>query len=74
MNLEQLREEIQNICLETNMSIDKAMLDTIMQAVQKYVAGVIGDKHKLFGHGEDWEGSEPQNDLIDEQRKRVGLV
>ena len=29
---------------------------------------VIGEDHLLFGHGEDWEGAEPQNSLKEDQR------
>lgn len=35
---------------------------------------IIGENHALFGHGEDWEGARPENELKDEQRKTLEAI
>lgn len=50
---------------------ESASLADAKQQVKELMLELIGQDNVLFGHGEDWVGDEPQNELRREFRLKV---
>lgn len=49
----------------------ESLIKQVLQSQLEELEKVVGKDHPIFGHGEDWEGAEPQNELKAEIRSAI---
>lgn len=59
---------------EIQTHIEALIQQEQLALLDRILTEVVGENHVLYGHGEDWEGAEPQNDLKDEMRTHLNSI